>query len=239
MEKMWNLWHGCRKLSDGCKNCYVYKMDAQYDRDASKTFKTKAFDLPIRKRKSGAYLFPSGTFFWTCFTSDFLLEECDEYRFDAWKMIRERYDCRFLFITKRIHRFTTSLPEDWSAGYENVTVCVTCENQETADYRLPIFRKLPISHKMITNEPLLSKIDMSNYLDSSIELVTVGGESGPEARICDYSWVLSIREQCISKGIPFTFKQTGAKFVKGGKLYTIPRNIQHSQAKKAGIDFRT
>ncbi|MBE6038714.1 MAG: DUF5131 family protein, partial [Anaerofustis stercorihominis] len=20
----WNPWHGCRKISDGCKNCYVY-----------------------------------------------------------------------------------------------------------------------------------------------------------------------------------------------------------------------
>lgn len=23
----WNPWHGCKKVSPGCKNCFVYKMD--------------------------------------------------------------------------------------------------------------------------------------------------------------------------------------------------------------------
>ena len=22
---MWNLWHGCHKLSEGCRHCYVYR----------------------------------------------------------------------------------------------------------------------------------------------------------------------------------------------------------------------
>ena len=26
---MWNLWHGCHKLSAGCKHCYVYRGDAR------------------------------------------------------------------------------------------------------------------------------------------------------------------------------------------------------------------
>ena len=25
----WNPWHGCKKASPGCKNCFVYKMDKQ------------------------------------------------------------------------------------------------------------------------------------------------------------------------------------------------------------------
>ena len=40
-----------------------------------------------------------------CFSSDFLLEDADEWRAEAWKIIRERSDCTFLFLTKRIERF--------------------------------------------------------------------------------------------------------------------------------------
>ena len=236
-ERLWNPWHGCQKISPGCLHCYVYRMDAQYERVSNSPTKNKTFDLPIRKRKNGSYFCPSGTLFWTCFTSDFLLDQCDEWRFEAWRMIRERRDCRFLFLTKRIERFMVNLPDDWGEGYDHVSVCVTCENQETADRRLPILKELPIKHKMIANEPLLSPIDMRRYLDKTIESVVVGGESGPEARICRYEWVLDIREQCMYSGVPFTFRQTGARFVKDGKLYRIPREIQHAQAKKAGIDI--
>ena len=28
---MWNLWHGCHKLSAGCKHCYVYRGDALWE----------------------------------------------------------------------------------------------------------------------------------------------------------------------------------------------------------------
>ena len=37
-------------------------------------------------------------------------------------------------------------------------------------------------------------------------------------------------------GVPFTFRQTGARFEKDGRLYLIPREKQLSQARKAGID---
>jgi protein gp37 len=84
---------------------------------------------------------------------------------------------------------------------------------------------------------LLERINLSGWLTPVIEEVTVGGESGNNARVCDYDWVLDIRNQCIEKNIPFYFKQTGARFVKDGHLYRIKRQDQHSQAKKAGIDF--
>jgi len=238
MGKMWNLWHGCQKLSEGCKYCYVYRGDVRYGRDASQVFKTRNFDLPVRRKKNGDYTNPSGTFFWTCFTSDFLLDQCDEWRLEAWKMIRERRDCHFLFITKRIERFPVNLPSDWDDGYDNVTVCVTCENQKTADQRLPVLKSLPIKHRSFIHEPILTPIDISKYLDNTIEEVVVGGESGKEARVCNYEWVLDIREQCLAKRVPFTFKQTGTNFLRDDKLYRIARNQQHSQAKKANINLR-
>jgi protein gp37 len=152
-------------------------------------------------------------------------------------MIRARSDLRFFIVTKRIHRFNVSLPDDWGDGYDNVAICCTVENQDRADYRLPIFLAAPIRHKSIICEPLLESIDLSAYLSTAIEQVVVGGESGNDARICRYDWVLAIREQCLKAGTPFHFKQTGARFEKDGKLYAVLRNKQHSQAQKARIDL--
>ena len=233
----WNLWHGCHKLSAGCKNCYVYRFDAAFNRDASSVSKTADFDLPLRRKRNGDYKLPAGETIYTCFTSDFFLEEADDWRIDAWNMIRLRTDLQFYIITKRIDRFKINLIPDWGEGYENVTICSTCETQDMADYRLPILLSLPIKHKAIICEPLLERINLSRWLPPSIEEVIVGGESGNIARICDYDWVLDIRTQCIEKKVAFHFKQTGARFVKGEHLYYIKRQDQHSQAAKAGIDF--
>lgn len=238
MAVNWNLWHGCHKISEGCKYCYVYRGDARRERDSSQVFKTQNFDLPIKKNRKGEYKVPSGEFVWTCFTSDFLLEDADEWRKDAWDMIRQRSDLRFFFITKRIDRFEKCVPADWGEGWENVIVCCTCENQKMADYRLPIFKSAKIKHKLIIAEPLLGPIDFSKYLDKSIEQVMVGGESGTEARVCDYEWVLAIRKQCVEKGVAFQFRQTGALLRKDGRIYKILRPFQHRQAYKAGINYK-
>lgn len=232
----WNPWHGCRKISAGCQNCYVYRADARHDKDASAVVKTSGFYLPIAHARDGSYKIPPGSFFWTCFTSDFLLAEADAWRSEAWRMIRERSDCEFLFITKRITRFEKCLPDDWGIGYANVSICSTVENQAKADERLPIFLHAPICHKMIVCEPLLERIDLSPYLGDWVESVTVGGESGDEARLCEYDWILDIRRQCMEADVPFRFKQTGANFKKDGKLYRIPRKLQHVQARKANIN---
>jgi protein gp37 len=61
--------------------------------------------------------------------------------------------------------------------------------------------------------------------------VSVGGESGVDARPCDYDWVLSLREQCVAHGIPCRFHQMGAHFIKDGKIYRVRRCNQLSQAK--------
>ncbi len=232
----WNPWHGCQKISAGCTNCYVYRMDAKYNKDSTIVTKTSSFRLPVIRNRAGDYKIASGEMFWTCFTSDFLIEKADEWRTEAWRMIRERSDCHFLFITKRIDRLAKVLPEDWGNGYENVTIGCTCENQDRADFRLPIFLSLPIRHRFIACEPILEKIDFTAHLSDKIEEVVVGGESGYSARICDYEWVLAIREQCQAKNIPFTFRQTGARLRKDGKVYHIERKLQHSQAGKAGIN---
>ena len=232
---MWRPWHGCHKCSPGCLNCYVYRGDARYGRDASQVYRTGEFDLPVRGRRDGSPKLAAGEVVFTCLTSDFFLAEADEWRPRAWRMIRSRPDLMFFIITKRIGRFAVGLPEDWGGGYGNVTIAVTCENQQKASERLPQLLALPIRHRQIMCEPLLEEIDLTPWLSADIEGVTAGGESGESARLCRYDWVLSLARQCESAGVPFWFKQTGALFEKDGRLYRIPRREQHEQARRAGL----
>ena len=237
LSTTWNPWHGCRKVSAGCANCYVYRIDARHDRDASAVVKNRDFDLPVRRTRKGAYKLEPGETVYTCFSSDFFLDDADGWRREAWDMIRARPDLEFFLITKRIERFRVGLPTDWGSGWDHVSICCTVENQALADRRLPVFRELPLRHKSIICEPLLGPVDLSRQLGTWVEEVVVGGESGPAARVCDYAWVLDLRTQCVAAAVPFSFKQTGARFKKGEKLYAIPRRLQHAQAKKAGIDW--
>ena len=237
----WNLWHGCHKVSPGCRHCYVYRRDSSFGKDSSVVSKTNAFYLPVQKKRGGGYkLQPDGDFVYTCFTSDFFIEEADEWRPEAWAMMKARPDLDFFFVTKRPERFFYALPADWMDGYDNVHICCTCENQQMADKRLPLFLELPIKHKYIIHEPMLESINIEKYLakyHDQICQVTCGGESGDNARICDYDWILNTREQCIKYNVSFHFKQTGAHFKKGNKIYHIERKLQISQAAKANIDF--
>lgn len=235
----WNPWHGCHKISEGCHNCYVYRTDSRYGKDSGKVEKTSNFDMPLNRDRSGEWKLQNDGFaVATCLTSDFFIDEADQWRSDIWQIIKRRRDLDFFIITKRIHRFYERLPEDWGNGYDNVIIGCTCECQRTADFRLPIFLEAPIKHKVIICAPLIEEINLSEYLNERIEQVSAGGESGENARICKYEWILSIREQCIEKNVDFHFHQTGAKLMKDGVLYRIPRKYQHLQAKKAGINIR-
>lgn len=109
--------------------------------------------------------------------------------------------------------------------------------KKNADYKLSIFKDLPIKHKCITAQPLLENIDIEKYLDN-IELVVIGGESDVNARPLDYAWVLNIREQCMKKNINFEFRQCGTNFIKDGKLYKLQTKDLIKQAKLANIDYK-
>lgn len=77
MSVSWNPWHGCRKISEGCRHCYVYRQDALHERDSREVVRTAAFGLPVRRSRDGRFRIPPGERVYTCFTSDFLVEEAD------------------------------------------------------------------------------------------------------------------------------------------------------------------
>lgn len=238
MHDIWNPWHGCRKYSTGCANCYAEYLDKQYgsQKHFSDIFKTKNFDYPIQKKRDGSYKIKSGELIRINMASDTFLEEADEWRYDMWKMIKIRSDVAFIIITKRANRIIDCLPKDWGGGYENVFLNVTTENQEKADERIPILKEVPAKHKGIMVTPMLEEIHIEKYLSEHfIELVTCGGENYDGPRKCCYEWVQSLSKQCEEFCTNLIFMETGTNFWKDGKQYLIKsKKNQAAQAYASG-----
>jgi protein gp37 len=126
----------------------------------------------------------------------------------------------------------------WGGGWPNVWLGVSAGNQEEADRNIPILGATPARVHFVSLEPLLGPIDLTaiacpngcqppdyctrcdpdggeptgtyDVLGAGwIDLVIVGGESGPNARPMYPSWPRDVRDQCQGAGVPFFFKRHG------------------------------
>jgi protein gp37 len=110
----------------------------------------------------------------------------------------------FQVLTKRCERaarVAKQLP--WPG---NVWMGVSVESQEYLA-RVTSLRRLPASVRFLSVEPLLGPIPFLPL--KGIHWVILGGESGPRARPIQRQWVRAIRDRCLTKGVPFFFKQWG------------------------------
>ena len=240
MHDIWNPWHGCRKVSEGCQNCYMYFLDAQRGKDGGDIYRTKAgFRYPLSKDRSGQYKVKSGEMLRVCMTSDFFLEEADPWRAEAWEIMAQRPDVKFFLLTKRPERVKACLPPDWGDGWENVMLNVTAENQRRADERVPILLSLPFRHKGVMCAPFLGTVTLKDALATGqIEQVLCDGENYGGSRPCHYEWVRALREECAEADVTFVFCGTGRRFVKDGKVYRIEESaVQSQQAFKSGLSY--
>ncbi|MCW3806780.1 DUF5131 family protein [Plebeiibacterium marinum] len=241
MHDIWNPWHGCTKISEGCQYCYMFFLDRQRDKEGSNIYKTKSgFNYPLQKNRNGQYKIKSGELIRVCMTSDFFLEEADCWRNEAWQMMKIRSDVKFFLLTKRPERVEKCLPNNWDDGWENIFFNVTCENQKRADERIPILLKLPFKHKGIMTAPLIGDIQIEDYLKTGqVEQVIAGGENYDGARPCNFDWIKSLQRQCIKYNISFCFIETGTNFIKDGIAYSIPKkSVQSQMAFKSGMNYK-
>lgn len=240
MHDIWNPWHGCIKCSEGCQNCYMYFLDRVRDRDGAEIYRTKSgFDYPLKRDRQGNFKIRSGEQIRVCMTSDFFLEEADEWREEAWAIMKRRSDVKFFLLTKRPQRVRECLPKNWGDGWDNIFFNVTCENQRRADERIPILLSLPFKHKGIMCAPLIGSVTIEKYLKyGQIEQVVCGGENYDGARPCDFDWVKTLRRECEEHNVTFCFIETGTMFVKDGKKYYIPKkSVQSEMAYKSGMSY--
>lgn len=217
----WNPWHGCRKVSAGCANCYMYRQKKQYGQDPTVVVRSKTkFSEPLKWKE------PKRVF--TCSWSDFFIEEADAWRDEAWEIIRQTPHLTYQILTKRPERMAGRLPWGHGTPWANVWLGVSVEDQAAALKRIPILLDTPAVMRFLSCEPLLGPLDLHlRFLSRSLEIapdhlfgdrtgvrgrihwVIAGGESGPKARPMNPEWARMLAGDCQSAGVPFFFKQWG------------------------------
>lgn len=169
----------------------------------------------------------------TCSWSDFFIEDADNWRPDAWDIIRQTPHLTYQILTKRPENIADRLPANWDNGWPNVWLGVSVENQAAADERIPAILRIPARIRFLSIEPLLGQVDLSGrsvqgvWIDSEyanldsglgeivesegwpIHWIIIGGESGPGAREFKMEWAGSIVSQCKRSGVPVFVKQMG------------------------------
>ena len=220
----WNPWHGCKKISPGCKNCYMYRDKKRWGQDGSviKRASRQTFNAP--KKMNGPLVF-------TCSWSDFFIEQADTWRDDAWKIIKETPHLTYQILTKRPELIKDRLPEDWENGYENVWLGVSVESDDYL-YRINALEEIPCVLRFVSAEPLLGPLCCLEMYTPNIGWVISGGESGPDFREAKQEWFMDIANICRRNRIPYFHKQNGGNKkidnAWGGKeikvLQEIPQN---------------
>lgn len=215
----------------------MYFLDGKRGIDTSLVTRTSNFDLPLQKNRHGEFKLKPGMHIYVGLSTDFFVEEADEWRPEVWRMMRRRSDIAFRLLTKRAHRIRECLPADWGDGYKNVMLSVTCENQRRADERLPILVDIPAKHRGFMAAPFIGPVDAGRFLETGkIEEVLCGGENYDGARPCHYDWVKSLSDQCATYDVTFNFIETGTVFVKDNRTFHIPsKRIQSQQAHRSGL----
>lgn len=247
-----NFWHGCHKVSEGCKYCYMFRDKARFEQEGDDVRKTSAGtikrilqDLNRQRieRKFRGIDDPLKIF--TCSWSDFFLEDADAWRSEAWDIIRANPDFVWIILTKRIDRVSGCLPADWGNGWPNVWLLVSAENQARYNERVPLLLNTPAAIRGVSCEPLLSEIDLTvpngdtfRSCLADLDWIIIGGESGNDTgkwlyRPAEVGWIRSMVDQCESYEVPVFVKQLGTSIAKdlglknraGEKLEEWPSNL--------------
>lgn len=151
----WNIARGCTKVDEDCKYCYMYRDSFDKTRyNPYEVVKTKTvFNLPLKIKE------PSKIF--TCSLTDFFHETIDEYRNEAWDIIRKCPQHTFQILTKRPERIKNNLPKDWGVGWSNVWLGTSVGSQK-GSIRAAHLAAVTAKIKFISAEPLWAEVDFTN-----------------------------------------------------------------------------
>lgn len=221
-----NPWIGCQKVGPGCDHCYAEAWDARglqrqetrWGAHAGRTRTSPAnWRKPLAWDRAAAAAGERHRVFCASLADVFdnHASILPEWRDDLWALIRATPHLDWMLLTKRPGNIAKMLPEDWGRGYPNVWLGCTVVNQEEADRDVVKLFEVPAAVRFLSMEPLLGPIkifDNSRGPDPDsllLNLIIVGGESGPGARPMHPDWARSLRDQCVAAGAAFHFKQWG------------------------------
>lgn len=231
-DASYNPWHGCIKVSAGCKFCYMFRDKEKYGQNGSKILRSKTkFNDPL-KWKEPKLIF-------TCSWSDFFIKEADEWRQEVWDIIKKTPHHTYQILTKRPERIAQCLPNDWGDGYPNVWLGVSVESQD-AVWRIDLLEEVPAAKRFISFEPLIGPI-ISDFV-GMVDWIIIGGESGNDTgywryRPCQLEWIdfiVDTYRSALGPPVAIFVKQLGTHLAKllqmtdrhGGNIEDFPQYLR-------------
>lgn len=145
------------------------------------------------------------------------------------RLIEETPQLDWLLLTKRPGKMVPMTIERWWPNWPvNVWAGTTVESQDNTD-RIAALLEVPARVRFLSCEPLLGPLNLRSINggrldaltgawnggqprahDRGVDLVIVGGESGPGARPYDVDWVRGIIAQCKHAKVACFHKQLGS-----------------------------
>lgn len=220
-EVTWNPTTGCDRISAGCDHCYALSLakrlkamgQAKYQADGDPRTSGPGFGLTVHP---DALRLP---YTWAGHRTVFVNSMSDLFHVrvplsfvrDVFEVIAATPQHTYQVLTKRSARLPKIAGRlDWPS---NLWLGVSVENITTLP-RVDHLRAVPAAVRFLSCEPLIGPLDGLDL--TGIDWVIAGGESGPDHRPLDPSWVMAIRDNCVSASIPFFFKQWGGRTPKAG-----------------------
>ena len=220
-EATWNPTTGCDRTSPGCDRCYALTLAKRlkamgvdkYQADGDPLTSGPGFRLTIHE---DVLTVPFG---WRQPRLVFVNSMSDLLHRDVplafvravFDVMRETPRHTYQVLTKRSRRLLQVAPQlDWPS---NVWMGVSVES-ERYTFRIDHLRCVPAAVRFVSAEPLLGPLGAVDL--SEIDWVIAGGESGPGARPMDIAWGRDLRDQCVTSGVKFFFKQWGGRTPKVG-----------------------
>jgi protein gp37 len=217
-DATWNPVAGCTVITPGCTNCYAMRMAARLEAMGVEKYQgltrksggravwtgrvrcdESALNVP-RQWRSPRLVFVNSM-------SDLFHEDVPtEFIARVWSVMSSTPQHTYQILTKRPERMADTLSTSLVPVLPNVWLGTTVEAAKLL-HRLDHLRRTPAAVRFVSFEPLLESV--SNADLTAIDWAIVGGESGPQARAINETWVEEIERLCREKRTAFFFKQWG------------------------------
>lgn len=229
-----NPWWGCTRVSPGCQHCYAEAFSHRLGLDlwgpeaGRRFFDDKHWAEPRlweRRRLKGD---PRHRVFCASMADVFEVRTdayenavLDNERRKLWRLIEDTPALTWQLLTKRPENWRRLVPERWTEAWpDNAWALVSVEDNERAEQRIPLLLEIPALVRGISYEPALELVDFDLWLfpeledgramQSGLNWMIYGGESGAGARPNDLAWARAVRDQCRQASVAFFMKQAGA-----------------------------
>lgn len=222
-DATWNPTTGCTKVSPACANCYIERTPPFRIRGRKFVNGHIPLELHANRLDQPKKWAKPRRIFVNSLSDLFHHDVPDSFVYEVYRTMAKTPQHIYQVLTKRperMCRLVNTIRGHFPDRLDHVWHGVSAENQRMYDERIPWLMKTRSRVHFVSMEPLLSRVDLrldtEDALCGPLNWVIVGGESGAKLRPTDPAWVRDIRDQCVTAGAAFFFKQWGGKTAKAG-----------------------